>query len=177
MKEVRKLSQDRWKDYRALRLEALGTDPSAFGSSVDEEKSLPEEEWRRRIESVLFAMSGDEPVGLISYVFSRRVKTRHVASIFGVYVRPEHRGKGLGRALLNSALAEIRKKRTIVKVQLSVNPSFRPAVRLYRKAGFTVTGRSRNELKVEGKFYDLLSMEKEMRPAGARKRGGALNRP
>ena len=165
MIRVGTLPQNRWRSYRRLRLEALRKDPSAFGSSYEEEKKLPEEVWRKRIKTVLFAMEKDKPLGMVSYVFSDRIKRRHVASIYGVYVKPEHRGEGIGGGLLEAALSEIRKNRGIIKVQLSVNPELRHAVRMYSKAGFLVTGKSRKELKVGDVFYDLISMEKEIRNA------------
>ncbi len=38
MIEITRLAEDRWQEYRYLRLEALKVDPLAFGSSFDEEK-------------------------------------------------------------------------------------------------------------------------------------------
>jgi ribosomal protein S18 acetylase RimI-like enzyme len=160
--EIRRLPAESWKDYRNLRLEALRSDPSAFGSSVAEEEALTEDEWRRRIKNALFAISDIEPVGMIVYVFSTRTKTKHVADIFGVYVSAERRGKGLGTRLLRRALTEIQENRGIKKVRLSVNPRLLPAVQLYKKAGFVVVGRARKELKIGRKFYDMLYMEKKL---------------
>lgn len=160
MAEIRGLPGGRWKDYRALRLESLKTEPTAFGSSFEEEVSLPEEEWRRRIETVLFAMDGDTPVGMISYVVSNRVKTRHVAHIYGFYVKPELRGRGTGGALLKAALGRIREHGGVVKVQLSVNPDMLPAVKLYEDEGFALGMRASKELLVEGEYCDALYMEK-----------------
>jgi ribosomal protein S18 acetylase RimI-like enzyme len=158
--EIRKLPADRWMDYRNLRLEALKSDPSAFGSSFEEEETLTEDEWRRRIQNVLFAMSDGSPVGMIVYAVSGRSKTKHIAEIFGVYVSNGHRGRGVGTRMLERALSQIRKNRGVIKVKLAVNPEQIPAVKLYRKAGFVVTGRARKELKIGRKFSDVLYMEK-----------------
>jgi len=158
-----RLPEGRWREYRELRLEALKTEPSAFGSSIEEESKFAEDVWRKRIKSVLFALSDGRPVGLLSYVFEDRVKTRHVAHIYSFYVTPAYRGRGIGERLLERALAEIRRNRDAVKAQLSVNPHLRPAVALYKKAGFEVAGRARNELKIGHRYYDMLLMEKEVR--------------
>lgn len=161
MIEVRRLPGRRWRDYRSIRLEALRTTPEAFGSSYEEEVKFPEAKWRERIKTMLFAMSGGAPVGMISFATNDRMKTRHVAHVYSVYVKEGRRGKGVGGILLSAALKELRKKK-IVKVQLGVNPEMKPALRLYEGAGFVVAGRARKELKVGRTFYDMLYMEKEL---------------
>ena len=160
---IAKLPGARWKEARALRLEALRTDPGAFGSSYEEEVGRPEEEWRKRMEGTLYALSGGKPVGMISRVFNDRVRTGHIAAIYGVYVTPAQRGRGVGSLLMERALRDVRKRRGVIKVQLSVNSEFRPALQLYRKFGFEVTGRARNELRVGKTYFDMLYMENEIR--------------
>ena len=163
MIRIGKLPKNKWEAFKGLRLEALNNDPAAFGSSFEEEKRLPEKVWRERTGNALFALSDGKPVGMLSYVFSPRAKTRHIVNIYGVYVMPKYRGLGIGEALLTKALSEIRKDRRIIKVQLSVNAHLRPAVSLYKNAGFEEVGRARKELKIGAKFYDMLLLEKEIR--------------
>ncbi len=160
MVEIRKLPADRWRDFRELRLEALKSDPSAYGSSFEEEDKLAEKEWRRRIKSTLFALSDDRPVGMIVYVFDQGLKSRHIAEIYGFYVSAGHRGEGVGTRLLERALSLIRKNKRIIKVSLGVNPEQRAAVKLYKRAGFVVSGSTEKELKVGRRFYGMLFMEK-----------------
>ena len=161
--KVQRLPPGRWRGYRALRLEALKTNPEAFGSSYEEEVRYPEERWRERAASVLCAVSSGVPIGMISYVVSERAKTRHVATIYGVYVTPKHRGKGVGKLLVSSALAAFHGQGGVIKVKLDVNPEMRAAVALYKGAGFRVSGREEKELKVGGRYQDLLLMEKFFR--------------
>lgn len=160
MVEIKKLSADRWKDFRDLRLDALKSDPTAYGSSFEEEENLAETEWRRRIQSTLFALSNDELIGMIVYYFDRGLKTRHIANIYGFYVKAGYRGKGVGTKLLERAMSLVQRNKRIVKVNLAVNPGQRIAVEMYRKAGFVVTGRAEKELKVGRRFYGMLFMEK-----------------
>ncbi len=163
MIEIRELPADRWKDYRDLRLEALRKEPTAFGSSPEEESELAEEKWRDRIEDVLFALDDDEPVGMVAYVFEGSLKFKHIAGIYGFYVRAGHRGQGTGSRLLEEALKRIRAKKAIIKVKLAVISGQREAIRVYEKAGFVVTGRSEKDLKVGERFYTRLFMEKTLR--------------
>ncbi|MGA2875015.1 MAG: GNAT family N-acetyltransferase [Nitrososphaerales archaeon] len=157
---IRSLPSNRWDDYRNLRLESLKSDPSAFGTSFEEEEILTEAEWKRRMKNVLFAVSEDMSVGMIGYLFNERVKKKHIAELIGVYVTANHRGEGIGTKMLESALSSIRKNKAIVKVQLLVNPEQRAAVNVYEKFGFVVIGVLKKELKVGRKFYDVLFMEK-----------------
>jgi RimJ/RimL family protein N-acetyltransferase len=157
---VKKLEEDRWKEYRDLRLEALIKEPIAFGSSYDEEKNLSEEEWRKRIGNAFFAMSEDKPIGMIVYVRDNKIKTKHIGNIFGVYVTREYRGKGVGKKLMDIVLAQVQKSKDVVKIKLTVNPEQKVAVKLYQNCGFKIVGQLKKELYVEGKFYDELSMEK-----------------
>jgi ribosomal protein S18 acetylase RimI-like enzyme len=160
--KIQRLPPARWKDYRKLRLEALRREPSAFASAYEEEEVLPEDEWRRRIRSVLFAMNDDAPVGMIVYLFNTRRKTKHIAGIYGVYVNAAYRREGIGELLVQEALSRIRRNKRILKVQLSVNPGLGPALELYKKAGFIVSGRARRELKIGSRFFDLMYMEKAL---------------
>src|SRR5487761_1522946 len=116
MIEVKTLPAERWREARELRLHALKTDPIAFGAAYEEEENLAEAEWQRRMKSALFALSDDKPVGNITYLFSDRVKGKHVARIFGVYVDPNYRGRGLGKKLLENALELIQENKGVVKV-------------------------------------------------------------
>lgn len=130
---------------------------------MEEESGYGADVWKERMGNVLFAVQGEDPIGMVSVVFSERRRTRHVAFVHGFYVSRQFRRKGIGTMLMDAALSRVRKERRILKVELSVNPTFRPAVAIYRKAGFKVTDRSERELKVGGKFHDLLNMELHVR--------------
>ena len=93
MIEIKKLSESRWKDFKDLRLESLKTEPAAFGSSYEEEIRLSKKEWKRRINNSLFACLNEKPIGMILYIFNKKIKTNHIANIFGVYVKKEYRGR------------------------------------------------------------------------------------
>ena len=91
---------------------------------------------------------------------SDRIKVRHITRIFGVYVDQNHRGKGVGKKLLERALELIRQNKDIAKVQLMVNQEQEVAVELYKRIGFIVVGKLKKEIKVNDVFYDELVMEK-----------------
>ena len=158
-----RLQADRWEEYKALRIESLESDPAAFASSVEDEASLSESDWRRRAENILFAFENGKPVGMMTFIVSSRPKTRHVAEIFGVYVKASERRKGIGKLLLENVLKEIARNPHVAKIKLAVNPEQRAALELYRRAGFHEVGRLHRELRVGDRYYDELMMEKHIR--------------
>lgn len=161
MIEIGTIPSERWNEARDLRLLALKTEPTSFGSSYEEEINFSEEEWKRRTANALFALSDDKRiVGSVTFLFSERIKTKHIAQIFGVYVVPDFRGRGVGRMLLEKALDLIRKNGEVVKVRLTVNTKQIPALTLYKSLGFSVVGELKKELKIGDNFHDELIMEK-----------------
>ncbi|MBI1744339.1 GNAT family N-acetyltransferase [Candidatus Acetothermia bacterium] len=162
MIEVKKLPEDRWKEHRDLRLEALQSDPIAYSSSYEYTEQLSEDVWKRRLSNVLFALSDDKPVGMIVYYFESETKIQHIANIFGVFVKKEYRGQGVGKKLMQSALSEIVKNSAIAKVKLTVTSVQTAAVKLYEKFGFKTVGKLEKELFVDGRYYDELVMEKHL---------------
>jgi len=160
MIEVKTLAPERWREAKELRLQALKTDPIAFGSSYEEEVNLTVAEWQRRMAHTLFALSLDKPVGTLTYYFSDKLKAKHIARIFGVYVDPNYRGRGIGKKLLEGALELIQENKDIVKIQLMVNVKQNAAIALYKSTGFVTAGQMKKEIKVGEEFYDELVMEK-----------------
>ena len=129
----------------------------------EEEASFGVAEWKKKMKNTCFAMAGETPVGMIVCSFNKEVKFRHIAEIYSFYVQTGYRGKGIGKALLNHALGVASNDKRIVKVRLYVNSQQRAAVKMYGRAGLTVVGRLQREMKVGGRFYTMLIMEKRVR--------------
>jgi ribosomal protein S18 acetylase RimI-like enzyme len=160
MIKIERLSEDRGQDYRDLRLGALQSEPVAFGSSYEEERLLTEANWRDRIKNALFAMEDNQPVGMVVVMRNNRIKQNHIAEIYGVYVKKEYRGKGIGKQLMEAALGEIYTQKDVTKIKIGVNPTQKAAEQLYWKMGFEKAGRLKNEMRIDGNYYDELVMEK-----------------
>ena len=65
--------------------------------------------------------------------------TRHVATL-GIAVSADHRGRGIGRALMAEAFRWARSS-GVEKIMLSVYPHNDAAIGLYRRFGFVEEGR------------------------------------
>jgi len=65
-----------------------------------------------------------------------REKRRHLAWILRMYVAQHSSGRGVGRLLLNAAVARARELPGVAKVNLTVAAHNQRAVRLYESVGF-----------------------------------------
>ncbi|MFO1338884.1 MAG: GNAT family N-acetyltransferase [Burkholderiaceae bacterium] len=137
--------------YRALMLDGYERHPEAFTSSACERATLPLAWWERRLgatpgsaDLVLGAWLGDgaagELAGTVGLSFETRDKTRHKATLFGMYVPARHGGRGLGHALVSAALAHARRHPPTRLVQLTVSEGNDGARRLYERCGFAAFG-------------------------------------
>jgi RimJ/RimL family protein N-acetyltransferase len=132
--------------YRELMLEAYAQAADAFTSTAEERAREPESWWVRRIAdatglTVSFGAEVDGAlVGTVALEYSSKPKTRHSALVIGMYVRDSARGQGLGRALLQAALAHAAQRPGIEVVTLTVTEGNAPAIRLYEAAGFSAWG-------------------------------------
>ena len=143
---IRQLEPHEWALIRELRLRALADSPDAFARTLAEALGENDAYWVKLAGSVtqpdgqvmLVAETEGRPVGLAFGLFDReRATTGHVA---GMWVDPEARGRGVGRALLESVIAWARSL-ALDRLELWVTKGNGAAVRLYERAGFADTGR------------------------------------
>jgi ribosomal protein S18 acetylase RimI-like enzyme len=116
---------------RPLRLRALREDPDAFGSTLEREQNRPDADWDFWVRDSLIAFDGDTAVGMANLKLDA-----DGAQLFGMWVAPEARGKGVGELLVD-ALIERAGDRQITLCVAETAPAAR---RLYERMGFTPTG-------------------------------------
>lgn len=148
------------EDYRALRLEGLRQSPGAFSSSWEEENVRPLDDFAARLErNVIFGarQTGTAILqGVAGFYVREQNKARHKGVLFGMYVRPDARGTGMGRALVAQV---IECAATMVEeVTLTVGADNASAIRLYARAGFEQYALERRALKVDGRYHDEAMM-------------------
>ena len=92
---------------KAVRLEALGESPSAFGSTYAAESRLAESEWVARAtpdvsgRSITFlADDGETPCGIVRGWLDDRVET--TACVQSMWVAPGQRRLGVGQQLIDA---------------------------------------------------------------------------
>lgn len=140
---VRRLRPDEWAVAKALRLRALQDAPDAFWVTAEQEATTSPAEWRERVgraEAATFVASDHgADVGLA--VGAPHHDRPGVAGLYAVWVAPEARGRGVGRALVGQVIAWARAA-GYRSLRLVVGDANIPAQRLYADAGFAATGRT-----------------------------------
>jgi ribosomal protein S18 acetylase RimI-like enzyme len=163
--QVRILTKSDLEVFRAVRLRGLKEDPQAFGMSYEEASHSPIEDWNKVLsdEHGSFILGAFSPnlVGLVAFSRSLGIKRRHRGHIWGMYVIPEARGCGIGRALMQAALSKLRSVEGLEEVTLCVVTKNAPARSLYLDLGFTPYGLEKRALRVNGEYLDeeLLSIQ------------------
>jgi RimJ/RimL family protein N-acetyltransferase len=157
--QVRALEADDAPALVVLRREALTTDPLSFGSSVDDDRALSVDNVRESLASparaaIFGALDGAALVGMVGVMRNTAVKTRHRALVWGMFVTPAARGKGVGAALLRAAVDRARAWPGVVQVHLGVTDAAPRAQRIYRRAGFREWGIESRALRWEGRDVD-----------------------
>jgi ribosomal protein S18 acetylase RimI-like enzyme len=165
------LTADDAAAFQALRLRGLRESPSAFGSSYEEEVDRPPEVVAARLSGAPDAAAFgafDEAGALVGIGAVRREpqrRARHRAGVFGMYVAPEARGRGVGRALLR-ALADHARAQGVERLELGVEADNAAARALYLAFGFTTYGVQPDAYRDGGRSRDAELMTMALREEG-----------
>ena len=155
---VRRLGTADARALMTLRRAALTSEPLAFVASVEDDVGLVAASVERfladRDEQAVFgAFEGDELVAMIGVVRAAKTKQRHRATVWGTFVLPQARGRGLGGALVAAVVAQARTW-GLAQLMLGVTDAAPAARRLYERAGFRTWGREPRALQSDGRFVD-----------------------
>jgi RimJ/RimL family protein N-acetyltransferase len=83
--------------------------------------------------------------------------TKSHGGVLGIGVLPAHRGRGIGTALIQAALAGA-KASGLTRVELVVRERNARAIALYERLGFAHEGAKRNAVRVDGAYEDEICM-------------------
>lgn len=159
MKIIQDKSLTRWEEYKNLRLQALKDVPQAFLDDIAKTKQRSKEEWQDRLKNVYFAEDNNKWIGMIAVYQDKKSKLKHIMNVVGFYVLPEHRGQGVGKALLMKVISEAKQIKEVKKLQLGVITTQESAYQLYLSLGFKKVGEQKYAVKVSDKYFDEYLME------------------
>lgn len=167
---IRILQETDAPSYQELRLNGLMRSPEAFGSTYEREADFSIETVRERIKPsqdkfVLGAFDDKGALmGIVAFMRDSGVKTSHKGHVFGMYVREEKRGQGIGKMLMLELIEKAQEAAGLERILLSVVTSNEAAKKLYFGVGFQTYGLERQALKYEGQYWDEELMALELKP-------------
>lgn len=170
---VRRIRLHEWENVRDLRIRATA-DPDAgiaFLTTAAQERARDDEFWRERAlggalgeNAAQFVATADEVwIGTVTVLLRTAGERDHLgatlaedrADIVGVYIDPDHRGRGILGALVTAA-EQWAAERGHAALTLDVHRDNERAQRAYRSLGFVPTGAT---------FTSVIGPELEMRRA------------
>lgn len=156
------MAAEDWAAVRAIYLEGIATGNATF------EKSAPE--WRAwdaaHLKTCRFvAGAGGDVLGwaALGPVSGRSVYSG-VAEV-SVYVGQRARGRGVGSKLL-AALVEASEREGIWTLQAGIFPENVASIALHERAGFRVVGRRERLGAMDGRWRDVVLLERRSKVAG-----------
>lgn len=142
--------------------EQVGSEEGAWLLTTERSRSvLAEKRYlravRRHPDAAVFVVEEDGSiVGRLSLARDSHPASRHVADL-GLLVAATHRRRGVGRSLLEQAVAWA-EAAGVTKLELHVFPWNEPAIALYESFGFEREGYRRRQYVREGQAVDAILM-------------------
>jgi RimJ/RimL family protein N-acetyltransferase len=150
--------------FYPFRLRGLRESPEAFGSTFAEESVMSAEVRRSRFhctdENFVLGAFGEDGqlIGVAGFYRETHLKLRHKGFVWGMYVSPESRGRGVGGALLTAVIERARALPGLEQICLDVVTVNEAARGLYLSQGFQVYALEREAMKQDGEHYDVEHM-------------------
>jgi len=168
---IRPIRFDDLDAFRAMRIEAVRACPLAFTADLAATEARSLDEWRAQLarstsdgrDVIMLADAGPAGLAGMTGVFTiDQPKLAHVGSVWGVYVRPPFRGRGVGERLLRACVDWAREKGRVT-LKLSVVAGNDAARRCYERVGFTAYGVEPLAVQWDGQLHDEILMVLRLR--------------
>jgi ribosomal protein S18 acetylase RimI-like enzyme len=174
--EIRALTAADVDLFREVRLRALREHPDTFGLSADEFARRPISEVASRLANesqhpdsfTLGAFIDERLVGIMGMQRDDGEKHCHNGFVWGVYVVPEARGRGVARAMMVETIERARRVEGLMKLYLAVTTFNTTARALYISLGFEVYGLEPYAMKLADRRIDEELMLFWLHPPGER---------
>ena len=162
--DLRLLNADDADAFWHLRLEALCNDPASFADSTEEHLATSAGGVRDRLAAghprknfVVGLFEHGKLMGAAGFFRRPNRKESHKGHVWGVYVSPELRGKGAGKALMQEIIRRAREIEGLEQITLVASARL-PAQKLYQSVGFASYGVEPRSLKIGAEYVDDVLM-------------------
>jgi ribosomal protein S18 acetylase RimI-like enzyme len=143
-----------------LRMLALETDPWSFVESPEELQEISVDEYASRLRSnnatnfIVGAFEQRTALGMAGFYQEKPIKRRHKGWIWGVFVRPDVRGRGVARSLMAEAIKRAKTIGGLEMVLLTVSVDQPAPRKLYESLGFRSIGVEPKGIKIGDQHHD-----------------------
>lgn len=137
--------------------------PGEFQLTLEEERKWIKTNLDADHSTVLVAevpdvdQAGSKIVGVLSCAGGEHCGNHHTTTL-GITIHKDWRNQGIGRALMERAIAWAKGTGVVKRIQLGVTASNAPAIHLYEKLGFEKEGLRRRGMFKNGRYYDTWLM-------------------
>lgn len=156
--DYRKLTATDFDQWNRLRSTALEVEPTSFARSNEDEEPTRRDLFKGNTDQddrfILGAFSGDELVGIAGLFRHKPIKVKHKSMIWSVFVLKDHRGKGIGRGLMERTIGFAKQIKGIDLISIGVSAQNNTARELYNRLGFLEYGIEPCSVKVNGAYFD-----------------------
>jgi ribosomal protein S18 acetylase RimI-like enzyme len=158
--KIRLLTEGDAEALWQLRMEALQTDPWSFVESPEELQKLSPSDFASRLrpgaaENFIFAADDyGKLVGMTGFYQETLAKRRHKGWIWGAFVSPAARGRGVARQLMLAVIERARKIPGLEMILLTVSVNQPAPRKLYQSLGFRSFGIEPGGVKIGDRAQD-----------------------
>jgi phosphinothricin acetyltransferase len=160
---IEKMTREHWEHVKRVYLEGIETGQATF------ETEAPDwERWNSLHLSHSRLVAIDAQNDLLGWAALSPVSSRCVyggVAEVSVYTGQKHRGKGVGRTLLEALIASS-EENGIWTLQAGIFPENKASVELHRKCGFRTVGSRERIGKLHGVWRDTLLLERRSNREG-----------
>jgi RimJ/RimL family protein N-acetyltransferase len=167
--EIRLFTEQDAQTLWDLRMLALETDPWSFVESPEELRAMSVEEFATRLRAdhaenfIVGAFEQRTAVGMVGCYQEVPLKRRHKAWIWGVFVKPAERGRGIARSVMQAVIARAKAIDDLDMVMLTVAVDQPAPRKLYESLGFRSFGVEPKGIKIGNQAHDEEHMVLEFR--------------
>ena len=140
---IRQLQPSEWAVLKAVRLKALQTDPSVFGSNYQKESLMNEVDWQNWLTgpdcAVFCIFEGEQPVGITGVAVDRNDPTRKKSILWGSWLEPHVRGQGVSVMMYEARINWAKNHLVVEKIVVGHRASNLASKFANQKHGFVFT--------------------------------------
>ena len=164
---IRQLTGNDWREFSQIRLKALQTDPTVFGSNYQIESQMTEAEWQSRLQAkdnaIFLIFENETPIGMTCVSVDRDDPTKKTALLWGTWLEPHFRGKGLSKLMYQTRINWAKEHPTVEKIIVSHRASNLSSKYANQKHGFVLTHKI-EKVWTDGATDDEIFYELKIKP-------------